>query len=134
MNASPRRIMNTLGWQRMICAITGSFLASARRARSQYSGFMQRQIEEQVLRLHAHRFPVVARKREIDRAPCNVAPHDGRVSEVELEEREDMPHPPLLHLTARPQLVHDRGRLGVEADVPGPRGFLDLADRLDLNF
>src|SRR5205814_866147 len=133
MNASPRRIMNTFEWRFMIAAMTGSRFARARLARSQYSGFMQREIQEEVLRLDSHQVAFVARNREVDGPSGDVAPHDCGVGELEVEEREDAPHLALLHLAAVPQLVQNRGRLGIEADVPGPALFLDLADRPDLD-
>src|SRR5687768_5633418 len=122
---SPRRMRWTPGRERMIRFITASFLASARLARSQYSGFMHRQVGEQVLWLHFHH-AVLARKREIDRPALQVGAHRRRIVELQREDREDVAHAALLDLAAGPQLVQDRGRLGVEADVPGPARLLDL--------
>src|SRR6185436_1367514 len=130
MNASPRRIMNTLGWARMMRAMVGSVFIKDLLALSQYSGFMERQIEEEILRLHAHDIAVVAGQREVDRAPGNIATRHRAVGELEPEQREDAAHPALVDLPARPELVQARGRLGVQADVPRPALFLDLADLL----
>src|SRR5688572_3216657 len=114
---SPRRARKIRGCARMMSPITGSRRASARLARSQYSGFIQRQVEQQVLRLHAHHI-VFAGEREIDRAARDVGPHGGRIVELKGKKREDVAHPPGVDLVAGPQLVQDRARLGVEADVP----------------
>src|SRR5258705_3278050 len=106
MNASPRRIMNTLGWRFMIAAITGSRFASARLARFQYSGgfmpplgsgFMQRKIDEQVLRLHLHH-AILAGQRQVDGPAANVGAHQRRVLEPEGEDREDVAHAALLDM------------------------------------
>src|SRR5258706_12898582 len=132
MNASPRRIMKILGWRRMMPAMTGSLFMRARRARSQYSGFMQRKVDQQVLRLHAHD-AFVHGKPEVDRAPRDVGTHQRRVFEAQREEGDDVAHAPLLDFASGPELVQDRGRLGVEADVPRPARLFDLADRLDLD-
>src|SRR3954469_13382701 len=95
-NGSPRGRRNTFGCSRMIPAMVGSFLASARFARSQYSGFMDRQVDEQVLRLHAHGALFGRRKREVHGAAGNVAAHRRRILECEREEREDALHASLL--------------------------------------
>src|SRR5581483_4003502 len=103
---------------------------SARLARSQYSGFMQRQVGKEVLRLHAHRPFLICRKREINRAARHVAAHRMRVLELERKERKDALHAPVLKLGARPQLVQDRGRFGVKAHMPRPVRLVDAANRL----
>src|SRR5438045_5013325 len=122
---SPRGARNTLGCARMMPPITGSRRASARLARSQYSGFIQRQIDEQVLRLHAHRALLIGRERQVQRAAGDVRPHLARVLEVERKEREDALHSPVLHLRASPQVVQDGSRLRIETDVPGPARLVD---------
>src|SRR5688572_23294667 len=132
MNASPRRIMNTLGWRFMMAAITGSLRASARLARSQYSGFMQGKAGEKILRLHLH-YAVLAREREVHGAALDVGAHGGGIVELQREDREDVAHAALLDLGARPQLVQDGGRLRVEPHVPRPARLVDLAHRLHLD-
>src|SRR5918911_315268 len=89
---SPRGTRNTLGCERMMPPITGSRRASARFARSQYSGFIQRQVGEQVLRFHAHHAFLIGGEREVHRAAGHVGPHEARLGEVEREEREDALH------------------------------------------
>src|SRR5688572_17416423 len=128
-NGSPRLIRWMPLWVFMIEDITGSLRASARFARSQYSGFMDREIGEQVLRLHLDH-ALVGGEREIDGASPDVGAHRALLLELEREEREDVAHPSLLDLASRPQLVQDRRRFRVEAHVPCPARFFDLADRL----
>src|SRR5215831_9934082 len=65
MKASPRRTMNTFGWRLMIAAMTGSFRQSARFALSQYSGFIERQVQDQILRLHLHHVALAGRQRKV---------------------------------------------------------------------
>src|SRR5688572_4839377 len=103
-NGSPRRARKIFGCARMTFAITGSRRASARFARSQYSGFMHRKIKEQVLRLHAHH-AVFGREREVDRAPGDIGAHRRRVLELQREQREDVAHAPRVDLAPRPELV-----------------------------
>src|SRR5262245_11131681 len=133
MKASPRRIMNTLGWRLMITAITGSRFASARFALSQYSGFMDGKVEQQVLGLHLHRSAGGAAERQVDDPAPDVGAHRRRVVELQREDGEEVTHPALLDTLARPQIVEDGGRLGVKADMPGPFRLVDLAQRLHLN-
>src|SRR5688500_14323767 len=95
-NGSPRRIRQTFGRERMIAAITASFLARARFARSQYSGFMQRKVDQQVLRLHAHDLVFVARQSEVDGAAGDVGPHQRRVVELHPEQGKNPTHASLL--------------------------------------
>src|SRR5690349_24571117 len=106
-------------------AMTGSRRMSARFARSQYSGFMQGQTGEQVLRLHAHQAFLVRREGEVYRAAGNLRAHGGRLAEIQREEREDPLHAAVLDLAAGPQIVEDRGRFRVEPDVPGPARLVD---------
>src|SRR5918999_3737923 len=84
-NGSPRRIKKTFGRDRMIAAMTTSLRASARFARSQYSGFMHRQIDEQVLRLHAHDLVFIARQGEVHGPAGDLGPHQRRVVELHLK-------------------------------------------------
>src|SRR6185503_6288908 len=130
---SPRRARKTFGWARIMPAITGSRRASERFARSQYSGFMQREIQKQVLRLHSHH-AVFGGQRKVDRAPRYVASHRGGILELKRKQGDDIAHAAGIDLVAGPQLVQDRARLGVEPDVPGPGRFLDLAHRLHFHF
>src|SRR5919197_2749211 len=126
---SPRGARKTFGCARMMSAITGSRRASARFARSQYSGFIERQVGEQVLRLHAHHAFLVRREGEVDGAPCDIGTHGARIVELERKEREDALHSAMLDLGAGPQIVQDGRGLRVEADVPGPMWLVDAADR-----
>src|SRR5688572_8455567 len=107
--------------------MTASLRLSARFARSQYSGFMDRKIKEQVLRLHLY-YAVFGGKREIHGAAAHLGAHRAHVGELEREKREDIAHPSLLDLASAPELVQDLARLGVEPDVPCPALFVDLAD------
>src|SRR3954471_11630773 len=91
---------------------------------------MHRQIDEQVLRLHPHSPVFGRRQREVNAPAGNVAAHRRRIVERELKEGEDALHASLLDLAARPELVQDRARLGIQADMPGPARLVDLADRL----
>src|ERR1044071_8745543 len=127
MKGSPRRTRKIFGCARMMAAMTGSRRARARLARLQYSGFIQRKIEQQVLRLHPHH-RVLGGQREIDVAARDVGAHGGRILEAQHEQRENVAHAPGVDLVAGPELVQDRGGLGVEPDVPGPARLLDLAD------
>src|SRR5689334_2598567 len=133
MNGSPRRTRKIFGCARMMAAMTGSRRASERFAESQYSGFIQRQVEQQVLRLHAHR-AVLGGQREIDVAAGDVAAHGGRILEPQREESEEIAHAAGVDLVAGPELVQDRGGLGVEAHVPRPARLLDIPDRLYFHF
>src|SRR6185369_10458048 len=128
MNGSPRRARKILGCARMMAPMTGSRRARARLARFQYSGFIQRKIEEQVLRLHPHD-RVLGGQREIHVPARDVAAHRGWILEPEREQRQDVAHAAGVDLVARPQLVQDRGGLGVEPHVPGPARLFDLANR-----
>src|SRR6185503_5825777 len=116
-NGSPRRTRCTPGRERMISFITMSLRARARFARFQYSGFMHREVGEEVLRLHLH-YAVLAGEREVDRPTPDVGAHRRGILELQREDREDVAHAAGLDLAAGPELVQDRGRLGVEADVP----------------
>src|SRR3954464_14735765 len=129
-NASPRRARNTFGCARTMLAITGSRRASARFARSQYSGFMQREIGEQVLGLHPHHAVLARRERQVHDAAGDIGPHDARLGELEREEREDSLHAAVLDLAAGPNIVEDAGRFGVETDVPSPARLVDAPHRL----
>src|SRR4051812_38151280 len=140
LNGSPRLTMKTFGCARRMPAITGSRRMRARLALSQYSGFkadgsgfIQRQAGEKVLGLHLHD-AFFTRQRKVDRPAADVRAHRGWLVELEREEREDIAHPALVDLLARPQLVQDRGRLGVQADVPRPGRLVNFAHRLDLCF
>src|ERR1051325_3530865 len=106
-NGSPRGARKIFGGARVIRAIAGSPRASERLARSQYSGFIERQIGEQVLRLHAHHAFLVGGKREVHRAPGDVRSHRRLVVELEREEREDALQAPVLDLAARPEIVQE---------------------------
>src|SRR5262245_32793380 len=130
---SPRRTRKIFGCVRMMPPMTGSRRASERFAESQYSGFMQRKIQKQVLGLHAH-YAILGGEREIHLAPRHVGAHHGRVLELQREERKDVAHAAGIDLVAGPQLVQDRARFRVEADVPRPARLLDLADRLHTHF
>src|SRR5580765_2817953 len=132
MKGSPLRTRKILGCARMIAPMTGSRRASERFAESQYSGFIQRKIEQQILRFHPHH-AVLGGQRQIDLAARDVAAHGGRILEAEREQREDVAYAPGLELVAGPELVQDRGGLGVEPHVPGPARLLDLADGLHAN-
>src|SRR3954471_3035938 len=133
MNGSPRRARKIFGCARMMPAMTGSRRASERFAESQYSGFIQRQVQKQVLRLHADH-AVLGGQREIHVAAREVAAHRGRVLEAQREQREDVAHAAGVELVAGPELVQDRGGLGVEPHVPSPARLLDLANRPDPRF
>src|SRR5258706_16481788 len=91
---------------------------------------MHREVDEQVLRLHANGALFGCRQREVNAPAGDVAAHGRGILERECKEREDALHASLLYCTARPKFVQDRSRLGVEADVPGPARLVDLADRL----
>src|SRR4051812_46840490 len=133
MKGSPRRARKTFGCARIMAAITGSRRASERFAEFQYSGFIQRQIQKQVLRLHLHH-AVLGGQREIDLAAGDVGAHRPRLLELQREQRQDIAHAAGVHHAPSPQLVQDRRRFGVEPDVPGPARLLDLANRLDARF
>src|SRR6185295_2523368 len=98
MNGSPRRVMNTFGCPRMIAPRTGSRRARERFARSQYSGFIQRQVENKVLGFHFHEAILVRSERKIDRAAGDVLAHLCRVIEIQPEQREDTAHAASVHL------------------------------------
>src|SRR3954464_7751339 len=131
---SPRETRNTFGCARTMPAMTGSRRMSARFARSQYSGFMQRQIGEQVLRLHPHHTVLVRGERQVHGAAGDVRPHRARLGEIEREEREDPLHAAVVDLGAGPQIVEDRGRFRVETDVPAPARLLDAPHRFHPHF
>ena len=82
---------------------------------------MQREIQQEILRFHAHYVFFIRREGEIDPPPGDVPAHFGGILELEREERHDAAHAALLYLLARPQLVQDRGRFRIQAEVPGPR-------------
>src|SRR4051812_25034970 len=134
LNGSPRLTMKTFGCARRMAAITGSRRMRARLALSQYSGFIQRQVAQQILRFHVYRALGGATESQINHPATDIRPHRGRLVELEREDGEDVAHPALVDLLARPQLVQDRGRLGVQADVPCPGRLVDLAHGLDLCF
>src|ERR1051325_4264047 len=133
MNGSPRRTRKIFGCARMMAAMTGSRRARARFAPSQYSGFIQRQVEEQILRLQPHD-SILGGQREIDVAARDVAAHGGRILEPQREEGEEVAHAAGVDLVAGPELVQDRGGLGVEAHVPRPARLLDIPNRLYFHF
>jgi len=62
------------------------------------SGFMDRQIEEQVLRLQAHHVVLVAGKRKVDGTTGDVLAHGRAILELEPEKREDAAHAALREL------------------------------------
>src|SRR5207237_3306423 len=100
---------------------------NARFALSQYSGFMHRQVQKQVLRLHAN-YAVLGGEREIDRAPGDVLAHVCGVLELQAEEGEQIAHASGVDLVPGPQLIQDRSRLCIEADMPRPPRLFDLAN------
>src|SRR5688500_18789092 len=100
----------------MTDAMTGSRRASVRFARSQYSGFIQRQTRQEVLRLHPDYVVRRAAQAEVDGAAGDVGAHHRGILELQREQREHVAHAALLDLAARPELVQDRARLRVEAD------------------
>src|SRR5512132_1498475 len=84
-NGSPRGTRWTRGWRRMIAAITGSRRASARLALSQYSGFIEGKIQEEVLRFHSDHVVLVRGERQVDRPAGDVAPHLAGFGEFQAE-------------------------------------------------
>src|SRR5258706_3420303 len=130
-NGSPRGTRYTAGWRLMIAAMMGSQRQRARFARSQYlgftsltSGFIERQVQNQVLRFHPHHVGFVGRDRKVHRAAGDIAAHRAGLGELQREEREDAAHAPGVDLLPLPERVQDRARFDIEADVPGPVGFV----------
>src|SRR5207342_2813084 len=83
---------------------------------------------EQVLGFHVDCSPSGTTERQIDHPPPHIGAHGRWIVELQREEREDVAHAALLELAARPELVEDRCRLGVEADMPGPFRLVDPAN------
>ena len=137
MNGSPRRTMKTFGCARMIAPITGSRRARARFAPSSSPRHGQASFNGRLVsRFCGFIFttPSSQRQGEVDRAAAGcprASPPDRRTAARRCARMLRMR--PWLDLAARPQLVQDRGRLRVEADVPGPARLVDLPHRLYLD-